>query len=64
MSFYSARANPNGPQQNIDPADSPFTVTVTANSGDANHNGVIAESNPSNNVRNCTCAFPDAVVCQ
>ena len=64
MSFYSARTNPNGPQQNIDPADFPFTVTVTANSGDANHNGVIAESSPRNNVRNCTCAFPSDVVCQ
>ena len=63
LSFYSARSNPNGPQANIDPADSPFMVTVTANSGDANHNGVIAESSPRNNVRNCTCAFPSAVTC-
>ena len=64
MSFYSARTNPNGPQQNIDPADFPFTITVTANSGNVNHDGVIAEINPGNNVRNCTCTFPDAVVCQ
>lgn len=63
LSFYSARSNPNGSQANIDPADSPFTVTVTANSGDANRNGVIAESSPRNNVRNCTCTFPSAVTC-